>query len=66
MKLQPSFRILELFHSVLLLSQGSVVHCGSLEALEQRFHIAGEKIPAHVNALEYAIEVMDLQVGGRN
>ncbi|KAK3184004.1 hypothetical protein Dsin_031290 [Dipteronia sinensis] len=54
---QPGFRILELFDQILLLSNGTVLHYGSLHLLEHRLRFAGHSIPRHVNVLEFAIEV---------
>ncbi|KAI9177494.1 hypothetical protein LWI28_015933 [Acer negundo] len=54
---QPGFRILELFDQILLLSNGTVLHYGTLHLLEHRLRFAGHSIPRHVNVLEFAIEV---------
>ncbi|XP_050245987.1 ABC transporter G family member 10-like [Quercus robur] len=59
---QPSFRILELFDQILLLSNGYVLHHGSLHLLEQQLILAGHSIPRHVNVLEFAIEVAETLV----
>lgn len=60
---QPGFRILELFDKVLLLSSnGTVLHHGSLLLLEQRLQFAGHSIPRHVNVLEFAIELTEALV----
>ncbi|XP_044465584.1 ABC transporter G family member 10-like [Mangifera indica] len=59
---QPSFRILELFDQILLLSNGTVLHHGSLHLLEHRLRYAGHSIPRHVNVLEFAIEVKEAVV----
>jgi ABC-type multidrug transport system ATPase subunit len=56
---QPSYRILQQFHSLLLLAHGSVVHHGSLDLLSSRLAAAGHRIPAQVNVLEYAIDSLD-------
>ncbi|KAL9379865.1 hypothetical protein Peur_028347 [Populus x canadensis] len=56
---QPGFRILELFDKILLLSNGTVHHHGSLLLLEQRLIFAGHFIPRHVNVLEFAIEMTE-------
>ncbi|KAL2620685.1 hypothetical protein R1flu_000890 [Riccia fluitans] len=56
---QPSIRILELMDSVLLLSDGMVVHHGSLELLELRLEAAGHQIPPQINVLEYAIDAIN-------
>uniref|UniRef100_A0A7N0VDV4 ABC transporter domain-containing protein n=1 Tax=Kalanchoe fedtschenkoi TaxID=63787 RepID=A0A7N0VDV4_KALFE len=55
---QPGFRILELIDRVVLLSDGRVAHSGSMELLEERLRLAGHGIPKHVNALEFAIDVI--------
>ncbi|KAH7577034.1 hypothetical protein JRO89_XS01G0195900 [Xanthoceras sorbifolium] len=65
---QPGFRILELFDKILLLSNGTVLHHGSLHLLEHRLRFAGHSIPRHVNVLEFAIEVTQalvIDTGGR-
>ncbi|XP_068651267.1 ABC transporter G family member 10-like [Aristolochia californica] len=56
---QPGFRILELFDRVVLLSEGSVLHHGSLKQLENRIKASGHCIPRHVNVLEFAIEALE-------
>ncbi|XP_062169037.1 ABC transporter G family member 10 [Alnus glutinosa] len=56
---QPSFRILELFDRIVLLSNGFVMHNGSLSLLEERLMLAGHGIPPHVNVLEFAIDVIE-------
>ncbi|XP_075489079.1 ABC transporter G family member 10-like [Primulina tabacum] len=56
---QPGFRILELFEKVILLSNGVVLHDGSLHLLEERFKSAGHFIPRHVNVLEFAVDIIE-------
>ncbi|CAK9207599.1 unnamed protein product [Sphagnum troendelagicum] len=56
---QPGYRILQLVHSVLLLSHGLVVHHGPLELLSSRLAAAGHVVPLQVNVLEYAIDAID-------
>ncbi|CAJ1957431.1 unnamed protein product [Sphenostylis stenocarpa] len=56
---QPGFRILELFDSLILLSDGFVMHNGSLNLLEARLKLAGHHIPDHVNVLEFALDVIE-------
>lgn len=56
---QPGFRILELFDRVVLLSEGGVIHHGSLKLLETQLRASGHGIPRHVNVLEYAIDAME-------
>lgn len=55
---QPSYRILSLISSLLLLSKGSVAHHGSLESLQNSLISGGRKIPSQLNALEYAMEMI--------
>lgn len=57
---QPSFRILEQFDRIVLLSNGNVAHNGALNLLEERLTFAcNHRIPMHVNALEFAIDVVE-------
>ncbi|PSS16458.1 ABC transporter G family member 10 like [Actinidia chinensis var. chinensis] len=55
---QPGFRILEMFDKAVLLSNGIVLHHGSLHLLEERLKFAGHCIPRHVNVLEFSIDVI--------
>ncbi|KDP31788.1 hypothetical protein JCGZ_12249 [Jatropha curcas] len=59
---QPGFRILEMFDQILLLSNGTVLHQGSLHLLEQQLRFAGHSIPRHINVLEFAIEISEALV----
>ncbi|KAJ4729674.1 ABC transporter-like [Melia azedarach] len=59
---QPGFRILELFDQILLLSNGTVLHHGSVHLLEHRLRFAGHSIPRNVNVLEFAIEMTEAMV----
>ncbi|KAJ6770326.1 ABC TRANSPORTER G FAMILY MEMBER 10 [Salix purpurea] len=56
---QPGFRILELFDRLVLLSNGYVVHDGSLHFLEERLKFSGHQIPLHVNVLEFSIDALE-------
>ena len=56
---QPGFRILQLFDRIVLLSNGFVMHNGSLNLLEERLKLAGHGIPPHVNVLEFAIDAIE-------
>ncbi|KAL3576601.1 hypothetical protein D5086_021884 [Populus alba] len=56
---QPGFRILELFDRLVLLSNGYVVHDGSLHSLEERLKFSGHRIPLHVNVLEFSIDAIE-------
>ncbi|KAL4580404.1 hypothetical protein LXL04_016595 [Taraxacum kok-saghyz] len=54
---QPGFRILELLDRLILLSNGFVLHNGSLKSLEHRLKVSGHFIPPRINVLEFAIDV---------
>lgn len=54
---QPGFRILDLLDRLLLISDGRVLHNGSLQLLENRLKNGGHHIPPHINVLEFAIEI---------
>ncbi|XP_059282783.1 ABC transporter G family member 10-like [Lycium ferocissimum] len=56
---QPGFRILELFDKAVLLSNGFVLHNGSLHLLEEKLRSTGNFIPHHVNVLEFAIDITE-------
>ncbi|KAM5586217.1 ABC transporter G family member 10 [Rosa sericea] len=56
---QPGFRILEMFDRLVLLSNGTVMHNGSMHFLKERLKFAGHCIPNHVNMLEFAIDVIE-------
>ncbi|KAL0399738.1 UNVERIFIED_CONTAM: ABC transporter G family member 10 [Sesamum radiatum] len=56
---QPGFRILDLIDKVILLSNGVVLHSGSLDLLAECLKSVGYCIPQHVNALEFAMEVTE-------
>ena len=55
---QPSYRILNLISSILILTKGTVAHHGSLKSLHDSLESAGRKIPPQLNALEYAMEII--------
>ncbi|KAI3703898.1 hypothetical protein L1987_74094 [Smallanthus sonchifolius] len=55
---QPGFRILELLDRLVLLSNGFVLHNGSLKSLEHRLKVSGHCIPPRVNVLEFAIDLV--------
>ncbi|CAN4105533.1 unnamed protein product [Withania somnifera] len=56
---QPSFRIMKLFNSILLLANGTILHHGTIEQLSLRMILVGLHLPLHVNILEFAIESID-------
>ncbi|KAH6764062.1 ABC-2 type transporter family protein [Perilla frutescens var. frutescens] len=56
---QPGFRILDLIDHVVLLSNGAVLHNGSLDLLEVRLNSVGHTIPPRVNLLEFAIDATE-------
>lgn len=56
---QPSYRILQYISRFLILSHGSVVHNGTLRSLEEIITTKlGFQIPIHLNALEFAMEII--------
>ncbi|CAA3030485.1 ABC transporter G family member 23 [Olea europaea subsp. europaea] len=55
---QPSYRILQYISNFVILSNGSVVHNGSLESLEETITRLGYTIPVQINALEFSMEVI--------
>ena len=56
---QPSYRILRYIPNFLIVSHGSVVHNGSLESLEETITKLGFQIPLQLNALEFAMEIIN-------
>lgn len=56
---QPSFKILSCIDRILLLSKGTVVHHGSLASLQAFLHSKGFTVPHQLNALEYAMEILN-------
>ncbi|KAK4419021.1 ABC transporter G family member 23 [Sesamum alatum] len=57
---QPSYRIIQQIPSFLILSQGSVAHHGSLQALEQAITGQGFKVPPQLNPLEFSMEIISI------
>lgn len=55
---QPSFKLLSVIDSILLLSKGSVVYHGSIASLERFLASAGFTVPPQLNPLEYAMEIL--------
>ncbi|KAK9293317.1 hypothetical protein L1049_021309 [Liquidambar formosana] len=56
---QPSFKILSTIDRILLLSKGKVVHHGTLPSLESFLLSNGFTVPPQLNALEYAMEILN-------
>lgn len=56
---QPSYRMFQYISNFLILSNGSVVHNGSIESLEETISRLGFSIPTQINALEFSMEIMD-------
>lgn len=56
---QPSFKILTTIDRILLLNKGSVVHHGTLSSLQAFLHSNGFTVPPQLNALEYAMEILN-------
>ncbi|KAE8792737.1 ABC transporter G family member 4-like [Hordeum vulgare] len=52
-------RLLSAVDSLLLLSRGTVLHHGSLASFDAALLSHGFAIPAQLNPLEYALEVID-------
>lgn len=56
---QPGFRIVNLFNSILLLADGSVLHNGTVYQLKGLLISSGLEVPLHVNIVEFAIGSID-------
>ncbi|KAH7859952.1 hypothetical protein Vadar_007470 [Vaccinium darrowii] len=56
---QPSFKILSIIDRILLLSKGTVVHHGAVSSLEGFLPSKGKTVPRQLNALEYAMEILN-------
>ncbi|KAL3524336.1 hypothetical protein ACH5RR_017170 [Cinchona calisaya] len=56
---QPSFKILATIDKILLLSKGKVVHHGTVSSLEDFLLSNGFTVPQQLNALEYAMEILN-------
>ncbi|KAK3037252.1 hypothetical protein RJ639_030145 [Escallonia herrerae] len=56
---QPSFKILSTIDRILLLSKGTVIHHGALSSLDTFLLTNGFTIPPQLNALEYAMEILN-------
>ncbi|XP_074316714.1 ABC transporter G family member 4-like [Silene latifolia] len=56
---QPSFKILSTIDEILLLSKGKVLHHGSLSSLQNHLILNGFNVPPQLNALEYAMEIIN-------
>ncbi|GBG85757.1 hypothetical protein CBR_g40486 [Chara braunii] len=56
---QPSFRILELIHKIMILSRGSLVYSGTYPNLSIFLTDYGRRVPDHVNVLEFALDVIE-------
>ncbi|KAL5818821.1 hypothetical protein ACOSQ3_022756 [Xanthoceras sorbifolium] len=57
---QPGFRIVKMFNSILLLSNGCVLHHGTVDQLGVHMRNLGLQLPMHVNVVEYAIDSIEL------
>lgn len=56
---QPGFKILSTIDKFLLLSKGTVVHHGSISSLQAFLLSNGFSVPPQLNALEYAMEILN-------
>ena len=63
---QPSHRILRYIPIFFILSLGLVVHNGSLESLEETITKLGFQIPLQLNALEFAMEIINTLDDGKS
>ncbi|XP_057539117.1 ABC transporter G family member 23 [Amaranthus tricolor] len=55
---QPSYRMFRHINNFLILSNGLVVHNGSLKSLEERISQLGYQIPLNLNVLEFSMEII--------
>ncbi|CAO2832948.1 unnamed protein product [Amaranthus hypochondriacus] len=55
---QPSYRMFKHINNFLILSNGLVVHNGSLKSLEERISQLGYQIPLNLNVLEFSMEII--------
>ncbi|XP_020225693.1 ABC transporter G family member 5 [Cajanus cajan] len=56
---QPGYRIVKLFNSILLLSNGNVLHHGTVDLLGVNLRLMALEIPLHVNVVEFAIDSIE-------
>eukprot|EP00850_Spirogloea_muscicola_P005787 SM000027S09568 [mRNA] locus=s27:52714:57126:- [translate_table: standard] len=56
---QPSFRIIDLIHNLLILAHGHAVYHGACTGLKDYLSTLGEHIPAQVNMLEYVLDLIE-------
>ncbi|KAK9096245.1 hypothetical protein Sjap_021742 [Stephania japonica] len=56
---QPGFRIVKLFNSILLLANGTVLHQGTVDQLQNHLRSIELELPLHVNTVEFAIEAIE-------
>ncbi|KAL3699267.1 hypothetical protein R1sor_017289 [Riccia sorocarpa] len=55
---QPSFRILELIHSTLVLARGHVMYHGPVDKMVDHFNALDCPVPEHMNVVEFALDTI--------
>ncbi|KAL2609451.1 hypothetical protein R1flu_028024 [Riccia fluitans] len=55
---QPSFRILGLIHSTLVLAKGHVMYHGPVEEMVDHFNALDCPVPEHINVVEFALDTI--------
>ncbi|KAL2610196.1 hypothetical protein R1flu_028769 [Riccia fluitans] len=55
---QPSFRILELIHNILVLAKGHVMYHGPVEKMVDHFNALNCPVPDHINVVEFALDTI--------
>ncbi|CAJ1974791.1 unnamed protein product [Sphenostylis stenocarpa] len=56
---QPEYRIVKLFNTILLLSNGIVLHHGTMDLLGVNLRLVGLELPLHVSVVEFAIDSIE-------
>lgn len=56
---QPSYRILATVHKFLVLAKGNVVYHGPVAGMVTYFNCIERGMPAHVNVVEYALDLIE-------
>ncbi|KAH9545510.1 hypothetical protein CY35_12G051800 [Sphagnum magellanicum] len=56
---QPSFRLLETINRILVLARGNVIYHGRISGMVDHFSGLGQTMPTYVNAVEYALDVIE-------
>ncbi|KAH9544559.1 hypothetical protein CY35_12G000500 [Sphagnum magellanicum] len=56
---QPSCRLIETINKFLVLARGNVIYHGGISRMADHFSGLGHSMPAHVNVVEYALDVIN-------